>query len=256
MARSNIKIKRICQWCGQEFYAQRVTTRYCSKKCNERAYKANLRQSVVKTADEVLIEQTVEIPRKKLNEKTFLDVKEVAFLLGISGRAAYDLIEEGKLRAVRMSTRMTLVRRSDIDAMFDSHPYVKRHRKKKEEITEFYTIDEIREKYGVSTNWIYKVGKEKNIPRIVKRGKTYWSKTHIDKFITSNKADDSITEWYSVSDLMEKFNMTQSAVYSFVYERNIPKKKVKNEVFYSKKHVDIAKGIAEPEKAEYYVSSR
>lgn len=51
---------------------------------------------------------------------------------------------------------------------------------------------------------------------------------------------------------MEKFNMTQSAVYSFIYERNIPKKKVKNEVFYSKKHVDIAKGIAEPERVEYY----
>lgn len=164
----------------------------------------------------------------------------------------YNLIYSGKLKATKLSTRMSFEKRSDIDAMLDSHPYVKRPRKKKEDITEFYTIQEIRDKYGVSTSWIYKVGKEKNIPKIIKRGKTYWSKTHIDKFIISNKADDSITEWYSVSDLMEKFNMTQSAVYSFIYERNIPKKKVKNEVFYSKKHVDIAKGVAESERVEYY----
>lgn len=147
---------------------------------------------------------------------------------------------------------MTIIRKDDIEKMLSSGSYLKNPKPRHEDITEFYTIDEIREKYEVSTSWIYKVGKEKNIPKIVKRGKTYWSKTHIDKFIISNKADESITEWYSVSDLMEKFNMTQSAVYSFIYERNIPKKKVKNEVFYSKKHVDIAKGIAEPEKVEYY----
>lgn len=201
MARSNIKIKRVCQWCGQEFYAQRATTKYCSKKCNEKAYKKSLRIGQVKSEEAKAEEKSIQ----PINDKDYIDTLEASRLLGITRMSIYNLIYSGKLKATKLSPRMSFVKRSDIDAMLDSHPYVKRPRKKKEEITEFYTIQEIKDKYGVSTSWIYKVGKEKNIPRIIKRGKTYWSKTHIDKFIISNKADDSITEWYSVSDLMEKF---------------------------------------------------
>ena len=248
MASSNIKIKRVCEWCGNEFYAQKTTTRYCCKKCNERAYKRNLRINQVKSEEARSAEQSIQ----PIKDKDYIDTLEASRLLGTSRMSIYNLIYTGKLKAAKLSSRMTFVKRADIDTMLDSHPYLKIPRKKKEEITEFYTTKEIMEKYGVSESWIFKVGKEKDIPKIFRMGKTYWSKSHIDKFIISNKTDESITEWYSVAELMEKFNMTQTAVYSFVHERNIPKKKVKREVYYSKKHVDIAKGIAEPEKVEYY----
>ena len=52
--------------------------------------------------------------------------------------------------------------------------------------------------------------------------------------------------------MMEKFNMTTSAVYCFVSKFNIPKKKIKTLVYYSKQHVDAAKGINEPPKEEFY----
>ena len=203
-------------------------------------------------ANHELKDRHIDRPFQKLNEREYLHIGDASQILGLAKRSIYNLIYRGELRAAKLTTRLTIIRKDDIERMLSNGSYTKNPKPKHEDITEFYTIQEIKDKYGVSTSWIYKVGKEKNIPRIIKRGKTYWSKTHIDKFIISNKADDSITEWYSVSDLMEKFNMTQSAVYSFIYERNIPKKKVKNEVFYSKKHVDIAKGIAEPERVEYY----
>ena len=46
--------------------------------------------------------------------------------------------------------------------------------------------------------------------------------------------------------------MTLSAIYSFVSKNVIPKKKEGITVCYSKKHFDIAKGVAEPEKPQYY----
>lgn len=52
--------------------------------------------------------------------------------------------------------------------------------------------------------------------------------------------------------MKKTFGMTNSAVYSFVSKYSIPKKKVKREVFYSKKHVEIAKGIAVTEVPQYY----
>ena len=48
--------------------------------------------------------------------------------------------------------------------------------------------------------------------------------------------------------------MTTSAIYSFVSRFAIPKKKIKRQVFYSKKHVDIAKDLAKAE-PEYYTTA-
>ena len=34
-----MEIQRKCQWCGKPFIAHTMVTRYCSKSCNEKAYK-------------------------------------------------------------------------------------------------------------------------------------------------------------------------------------------------------------------------
>ena len=47
MAASKIRIKKICEYCGQEFYALKTSTRFCSKSCNDRAYK--MRQRIRKS---------------------------------------------------------------------------------------------------------------------------------------------------------------------------------------------------------------
>ena len=46
--------------------------------------------------------------------------------------------------------------------------------------------------------------------------------------------------------------MTLSAIYTFVSKNAIPKKKEGIIVYYSKKHMDIAKGVAPPEEPQYY----
>ena len=99
---------------------------------------------------------------------------------------------------------------------------------------------------------MFKVGKEEHIPKVFQRGKTLWSKKHFDDYFAKKAPDEEITEWYSVEDMKTKFGMTTNAVYSFVSRFGIPKKKNKREVIYSKKHVDIAKGIAQPEIPQYY----
>ena len=55
-----------------------------------------------------------------------------------------------------------------------------------------------------------------------------------------------------MAEIQEKFGMTLSAIYSFVSKNVIPKKKEGITVCYSKKHFDIAKGIATPEEPQYY----
>ena len=43
---SNLKIKRICAWCGKEFIAQKTTTACCSKQCANALYKKNKKQTI------------------------------------------------------------------------------------------------------------------------------------------------------------------------------------------------------------------
>ena len=69
--------------------------------------------------------------------------------------------------------------------------------KEKNPISDFYTTAEVKEKYGVKDSWIFHIAKEHNIPRTFHRGKTYWSKKHIDDYFAKKAPDPEIKEWYS-----------------------------------------------------------
>ncbi len=248
MATSKFRVLRTCEFCGKEFYAQKVSTRYCSKRCNELAYKQRRRQRQITEAEAGILQKPIE----EVGNKEFLSLQDASVLFGITKRSVYNLIYNGVLQAFKFSSRMTFVRKADIEIMFEGHLYTKKVKPERKPITEFYTTKEIQEKFGVSEAWVFKLAKEKKIPKVLHHGKTYWSKQHVEKHFAKHIENNSIVEWYSVQDMMEKFNMTTSAVYCFVSKFNIPKKKIKTSVYYSKQHVDAAKGINEPPKEEFY----
>lgn len=136
--------------------------------------------------------------------------------------------------------------------MLDAKPYDKRVPKQKSPITEFYTTEEIKKIFGVNESWIYKVANRHSIPKTLNRGKTYWSKKHVDKYFAKQAPDPAIIEWYSVQDIIDRFGMTLSAIYTLASSTAIPKRKEGKMVYYSKKHFDIAKGVAEPDEPQYY----
>ena len=172
----------------------------------------------------------------------------------MSRATLYRYLLNGLIPAVQFKGK-TKIRRSSLEKIFDTPKQYQKHTKSPHTpITDFYTTAEVASKYGVNESWIFKVGKEQNIPKVFKRGKTYWSAKHFDKYFASKAPDSNITEWYSVEDLTEKFGMTTCAIYSFVSRFAIPKKKIKRQGSYSKKHVDIAKGLAKAE-PEYYTTA-
>ena len=252
MATSSIRITKICQWCGVEFVAQKVSTKYCSHRCANLAYKQAVRDKRVKQAEAETLLIKLEKPIENVRDKEYLSFAQAGKLLGLSRQAVYNMVKAGNLKASKISSRLSFIRRVDIDAMLENRPYKTLHPKDTIPITDFYTTAEIKEKFGVKESWIYEIAKEHNIPRTFNRGRTYWSKKHIDSYFAKKAPDASITEWYSVAELQEKFGMTLSAIYTFVYKNVIPKRKEGKMVYYSKKHFDIAKGIATPEEPQYY----
>lgn len=252
MASSSIRIKKVCEWCGEVFYAQKTTTRYCSHRCNSRGYKETARNKRIQkteTETEILISQQ---PTHIIKDKEFLSFAEAATLLGITRQAVYKMVALGHLKASKISSRLSFIKRSDIESMLENKPYETRQTKTTPPITEFYTTAEVKEKYNVVDSWIFVVAKKHNIPRTFNRGKTYWSKKHIDNYFSKKAANPEISEWYTVQEIQKKFNMTLAAIYTLASKNAIPKKKEGIMVSYSKKHFDIAKGIAQPDEPQYY----
>ena len=249
---SNIKIERICEWCGNRFMAQTTVTRFCSKRCSEHSYKERMRQKKMALSNMETSQCNLD---RKSKDKDFLTPTETAQYLGVGRTYIYDCINRGKIKVTRIG-RKTLISKADIQAMFDfltpkENTSSEPAEKKSKSLADFYTRAEIREKYGVKDSWIYKVVAENNVPKTILRGKAYFSKSHIDRLFSPRKENPEITEWYSVEDIQDKYGMTHSAIYSLVSKIGIPKRKEGPKVYYSKYHFDVAKGAKSAEDVEF-----
>lgn len=249
---SNIDIQKKCKWCGEVFTAHKMSTAYCSHKCANLAYKERVRKERISAYQKELSFKEYNEPLKDLEQREFFTPTTAAKLLGISRATIYRYLADETIKAVQFKGK-TLIRRKDIDMLFESSAtYNKRLPQEKAPITEFYTTAEVKEKYNVVDSWIFVVAKKHNIPRTFNRGKTYWSKKHIDNYFGKKAADPEITEWYSVQEIQDKFGMSLAAIYTLASKNAVPKKKEGIMVSYSKKHFDIAKGIAQPDEPQYY----
>lgn len=113
---TNIEVQRICQHCGNPFTARTTVTRYCSHKCNSRAYKAKVRGEKIEVSNTQTL-TTITRPIEELKAKSFLSITDTCRLLGISRRTVYRMLERGEIGAGKAGKR-TIIQRSDIDKLF------------------------------------------------------------------------------------------------------------------------------------------
>ncbi len=192
---SNIKVRRICEHCGKEFIARTTTTRYCTHKCNSAAYKARKRAEKVNRAN-TETRRMKQMPMEELKAKEFLSVTEVSKLIGCSRQNIYKLINSGRLKATNILEKKTIVRRSDLDKLFDETPEVEAipaqqirelyewRRAGEFEITDCYTLTEAEDKFGISSRTLYELIKRENVPKIKRGWYTYVPKSIIDELLT------------------------------------------------------------------------
>jgi hypothetical protein len=249
---SNIEIQKICMLCGQPFIAKTTVTKYCSNRCCKNAHKQKLREEKInKTNQETLTQLNSQIT--PILSKEYLSVREVAVLLGIGKSTVHRYCVDDQIKCIRIN-RKIFIRRKDIETMFDNAPPYEIRERSRNPITEFYSMEEIMEKYNYKKGWIYKIIKDNETPKVFYDGRALYSRKHIDKVFSKMVPDPTITEWYSVEDIQGKYGMTRIAISSFVYDHAIPKKREGKNGFYSKKHFDRAKGIEVPEDSLYYTT--
>jgi len=181
---SNIRVQRICQHCGNDFTARTTSTLFCSRPCNAAAYKA--KQMAVKIEQSNKETQRIKNkPIEELKAKEFLTVREVARLLNCSVRSAYYYIDSGAIKAVNLGQRMTRVKRSEIDKLFDQISAVTPQLEEVQfDISDCYNITEIQSKFGISERAVHDIIKRHEIPKIKKGWYSYVPKAVIDKLLS------------------------------------------------------------------------
>ncbi len=243
-----MEVKRICKWCGKPFIAKKTTTSYCSHQCSSQGYKHRMRERRIELRE---IQDLIEV-KSKLDYQDYFTFAQAAKLMGVSRQYIYKLVKEDKLRASRLSSRMAIIRRADIELMLKVRPYERVRIKDELDITEYYSAEQIAEKYKVNEKWVWTYTREHNIPKVKIRQFNYYSKKHIDAAFEKYKVDNDITEWYTPEEIQEKYGMTRVAIRSQVYRNNIPSKKEHGQIFYSKLHFDLSKSSGQEKEAEYY----
>lgn len=182
LMRSNIRMQRICKHCGEEFTAKTTVTKYCGDNCAKRAYKARKRQEKIGKVEKEVKEQ-VSKPIEELKAKPFLSISETAQLLGISRRTIYRLIERGEFQVGKVGRR-TIIRREDIERIFDPTIPVKEEKPKEYNVEDYYHLKEVQEKYGISEKALQEIIVRNEIPKKKEGWYVYVPKELIDKIFT------------------------------------------------------------------------
>ena len=243
-----MEVRKICQWCGKPFIAKKTTTCYCSHQCSNLGYKERIRERKreLKKMQELLQ------PKQASEGQDFFSFAQAAKLMGVTRQYIYKLVKENKLRASRISGKKSLIRRADIELMLKTKPYESIKPKDDVDITEYYTAEQIAEKYKVNTKWVWTYTREHDVPKVKIRQFNYYSKKHIDAIFAKYRTDDALTEWYTPEEIEKKYGMTRVAIRSQVYRNNIPSKKEHGQIFYSKLHFDLSKQTTEEDSSDYY----
>ena len=177
---STIRIRRICEQCGHAFEARKTTSKTCSDSCAKRAYKARQRMAKVEISDQQT-HQVLLKPMEDVKARENLNIADASRLLGVSRWTIWRAIGAGSLNAVKLGRR-TLIRRSDIDRLFD-RPAGLREQARPELVTlmECYTLKEVQQKYSISAKALYELIRRNQIPKQYKGSSAYVPKTRIDE---------------------------------------------------------------------------
>lgn len=253
---------RKCTFCGKEYTCNSGSQRYCSEHCAEaaKAQRKKKQQNFLKAVQPVI----------DIASQEYLTFSKAAILMGCSRQYIYKLVNEGKLPASRISSRMAFIRKADIEKMLAGNPYHRvlpgassnkpskkpshsssfslSSKKSKSQIgespmrsaepLEYISGDDVMTTYKVKKSWLYVSAKRNNIPMCRIAGKNYYSRKHMDALFGVSAEIEALTEWLTTEEAEALYSTTKESLHTQAYRRHIPTKREYGKTYYSKIHLD------------------
>ena len=268
-----MKQVRKCKYCGKEFVARSGMQKFCCEECQTKAKEARKkRQQDFMNAVEPVI---------GLQNQEYLTFAKAALLMGCSRQYVYKLVNEGKLAASRISSRMAFIRKADIEKMLAGNPYhrvLPTNRPKKStpkttkksktnamtaqnnaqesEVLDYISGEEVMYIYKVKKSWLYASAKRNQVPVCRVAGKNYYSRKHIDAVLGTSIDLDAIIDWLSPQEVAERYGINLTAVRSYAHRHKIPSKREFGHTYYSQSHFDELRRTDLISDNRYYTSAQ
>lgn len=241
-------IQRQCVWCGKTYLAHGFGSRYCSTSCKNKAKRAKEKEE--KSQFEAVASKLPEV--RNPSEKEFLTAKDVAYMFGISTATVYRYAAKGVFKALKLNGVKLVVRKSDLDYLFDhAAPYKKRTYGRRGD-KEYYTMREIMEKFNISKKAANNRIKRYNIEKVLDGRLAYFPKKAVDEHFSELVQTIRLDDYYTPEQMMEKFQMERHQVLAFVYWHKVPRKTILRKVYYLKSEVDKLKNPIKGDGASWY----
>ena len=107
-----MRIKKVCQHCGEVFTAQTTITKYCSLQCAQRAYKKRVKEGKIDDATKKTREDLL-VQRQPLGNsagiqvmKELVNIKELSVITSLSERTLFRLIKDKKFPKMKVGKRL------------------------------------------------------------------------------------------------------------------------------------------------------
>jgi predicted DNA-binding transcriptional regulator AlpA/endogenous inhibitor of DNA gyrase (YacG/DUF329 family) len=106
---SEMRLKKLCEYCGSPFIAKQHRTRFCSHRCNQLDYKRKQRDLLIADTNA----STMEIIHQKKPptalqsiQKVLINIKELSVVCGISERTLFRLIKAEDFPKMKVGKRL------------------------------------------------------------------------------------------------------------------------------------------------------
>jgi excisionase family DNA binding protein len=170
-------------------------------------------------------------------------VVETAQLLGVCRQTVYNFVYSGKLKAKRITNRIMIISRENINEFLQVTEQCKKlPAKEQKPITEWYSIQEAISKLNVEFTKYRRIVNANRVPEMKKGVYSFVSKKHIDEYlqrISEENKIDNRANWLTISEIIKTYGLSMSGAYSYVSAHGIPKKILDGQIkVYSKKHID------------------
>ena len=195
---SNIRLTRLCQYCGKTFEAQKITSKTCSDPCAKKMYKARRKIEKIKEGN-TETKRIATLPIEEIKAKEILTVNDTAKLLNCTRQTVHNLIKNATIKALKISARKTLIKHSEIDRLFEDTRLVIANStpqnpepktipdSKNYEISDCYSTVQIRNNYGVTDKALRRLIVKFNIPNFRSGRYAYVPKDKADRLFKTLK---------------------------------------------------------------------
>ena len=233
--------------------------KYCCEECQSKAKEARKKrqQNFINAIEPVI----------GLQHQEYLTFAKAAILMGCSRQYVYKLVNEGKLEASRISSRMAFIRKADIEKMLAGNPY---HRvlptsipkkcketatksakakngmslsksedvQQENEVLDYISGEEVMALYKVKKTWLYTTAKRNQVPVCRIAGMNYYSRKHLDLLFGLTVEASEVKEWITAKDAEVLYGMKPSGLHACAYRHHIPTKREYGQTYYAKEQLD------------------